>query len=608
MSNPLAAFQREDAILQNDVIEKLETYAASGGNVKAACDALSESYIGRPDALRAIVDWIVQSLDGEQNLIDSFQHQLLTNADAAIPRIDAALATQSEASALISKTLASPTWANVLFKNAEEHQQSLFADRVFQEARLQEVGFTADLIGSAQDLMEAVVQQERVIFGTENPMESEVKRAIRKIAALTTSNESATFVVFQFISQLEHLSTDLFLKRGYQYVVQEIRKEVINCVTAIGGESERVAKQWIYRLLILADSSIYGQQIPEVFIDALMGILDVTPRIRLEKHIKIVTHLYGTLLGQPILTNIRGSLLELRADVRDDPIVKSLLIHALCHEEITDALLALLFNSGSNKSNVVQANLKKRECLCLLVAYSKTFLPLQHDEIVRRLSNKETLAELNLRVRKAKRDLTHVVRVCEELKHGTVVSKFKRKAIEMFASAIEDFITAKGILIWAEKSLRGGKDVRSLLVSAEKYLGFLEAIAFYHSCLRKAVLNVILTAYMREYSGLESANVEQLRTILMNSITGMTKFMAGSDIVYSMAERWLMEEETEEEHFSRFVVSLLRAISPPYEPQFLSCLTEFLRHERVLRAVLADDTASSLVKEFELTISAQAAP
>lgn len=608
MANPLAAFQREDAILQDDIIEKLESYVAAGGSVKTACDVLSESYIGRPEALRCIVDWIDHSIDGEQNLIDSFQHQLLINANAAIPRIDAALATQPEASALISKTLASPTWSNVLFKNAEEHQQSLFADRVFQEARLQDVGFTADLIGSAQDLMEAVVEQLLVIFGGGNPTESEVKAAIRKISALATSNESATFVVMQFMSQLEHLTTDLSLKRGYQYVSKDIRREAMHCVMAIGGESERVARQWVYRLVLLADSSIYGQQIPEVFINALMGILDVTPRIRLEKHIMIVTHLYGTLLGQPNLTTIRGSLLEHRSDMSDDPVLKSLLIHALCHEEITDALLALLFNSGSNKSSVVQANLKKRECLCLLIAYSKTFLPLQHDEIVRRLSNKETLAELNLRVRKAKRDLIHVVRVCEELKHGTVVSKFKQKAVQMFASAIEDFITAKGILIWAEKSLRGGKDVRSLLVSAEKYLAFLEAIALSHPCLRKAVLDVILTAYTREYSGLEGANVEQLRTTLINSITGMAEFMGGSSIVYSIAERWLMDDETEEEHFVRFVISLLRIMSPPYEPEFLSCLTEFLGNERVSRAVMADDTASSLVKDFELSISAQAAP
>ncbi|KAI0564291.1 TH1 protein [Gracilaria domingensis] len=595
MTDPVGVFKRPDALFNDDCTEQLRNFAKAGGNVRDACDALSESYLGLPDMIRAVVDWMNDFHDGEQVLLDALQLHLLANINTAIPTIDSELARETDSPSFISEMLTSPRWRNVLFEIASQHRQSILADRIYSEARLQQIGYSGSSISSADDVLDIVAEQLGIAMGAQSY--DELDAAIRKISVIATSSEIYTFMILQLLIKLEYQSPDLNTKSGYRYVAQAVRREAMNYIVNTSGESESTAKLWIYSMLILSDCAYHRYGIPETIVDALLGILHVSARLRLEKDVKIVLHVYSTMLGQPYFGTSRKHAPD--PEIPEDPKRKMLLILALRHNEIVDALLKRLFNPESSNSGVEQANLKKRNCLCLLLAYSRTFIPLQHDEILRRLSNRETLEELNNLVRRARRDLTQVVKICEELKPGSLVSKANGKHIQHLLAAVRDPTIARGVLFWAEKRLRGGKDVRSLTITLTRYLGFLETIAHTHCFLQRRVLEVIEEACIRDYPDLAEGKVEQLRISMMNSITGMVRFNMGPKIINSITVNWVRDDAVEDEHLTRFIISMLRTVSPPYHPVLYSQMIEFLQEEKVIRAAMADEVALDLANDFQ---------
>lgn len=608
MTEGLAPFLREDAILLEDIIPQLESFVAAGGSIEKACDALVESYVGVPDMLRALVGWVNNYGDGEIALVNAVQRTMQMHEKVLVPRIDSMIASDPQASAIVSKTLSSPRWGNLLLDIASRHRHSIFANHVLRESRFQQAGFTAEHLNSANDLLEIVSQQLELIFSTDqNSGNYDMKSVIHNIALLSTFSEAATLIVLRFLNQLGQSASDMSTKNTYRYISQEVRREIVKFMVSICGESEAISKQWINRLLILSDSSIYEQDIPQVVLDALLDILDSSSRTRVDKNVKIVSEIYGNLLGQPINSrNKRFSSDSIQTI--DDPLQKSLLIQVVCHTEVLESLLSLLFSSDGNVSLNEEFSVRKRDCLCMLLAYGRTFILLEHDEIVRRLSNEETIAELCILVARSKRDATHVIRVCEELKPGSIVSKFKGKPIETLLSAVKDPIMAQGILLWAEQRMRGGKDMRSLLVTVTRYLGFMEAIANHHPFLRTKMLAVIKTAYLRDYSDLKSSRVDQLRATMMSSITGMVRFHKGHEIVRSFAESLLSDDNVSEEHIRCFIISLLQTISPPYQPAFSSFLLNLLQNEKVRGATGHHEDSLHLVQEFHRMIESQSLP
>eukprot|EP00178_Gracilaria_changii_P006757 TRINITY_DN219_c0_g1_i1.p1 TRINITY_DN219_c0_g1~~TRINITY_DN219_c0_g1_i1.p1 ORF type:complete len:602 (+),score=81.06 TRINITY_DN219_c0_g1_i1:298-2103(+) len=595
MTDPLAFFKRPDAIFHDDCVEQLRSFAKGGGNVREACEALSESYLGLPDMIRAVTDWMSDYRDGEQVVLDAMQTYLLSNVNTMIPKIDAELARGADSPTFISDMLAPPRWGNVLYEIAAQHRQSILADRIYRGTRLLQIGYSESSVISADDVLDFVVEQLGIAMKSQSYEEIDI--ATRKIAFLATSSEIHTFIILQFLVKMEDRSLDLNAKNCYRYFAQAVRREAVNYVVNISGENESVARLWIYSMLILSDSCIHSKSIPETIIESLLGILEHSTRIRVDKDLKIILQVYSALLGPPHFGTNRKHVHEVEGT--EDQKHKMLLIRALRHIEIVDALLAQLFNPEATNANVAQVNLKKRNCLCLLLAYSRTFTPLQPDEILRRLSNKETLLELNNLVRRAKRDLVQVVKICEELKPGSIVSKGNGKHIQYLLAAVRDPIIAQGVLIWAEERLRGGKDVRSLIITLPKYLSFLEAVADAHGFLQRRVLEVIEEASIRDYPDLADEKVEQLRCTMVNSIAGMVRFNMGEKIIYFITMRWVRDDTVDEAHLIRFIISMLRTISPPYHPVLYSQMLEFLQEERVIRAAMADETAQSLINEFQ---------
>ncbi|CAN8067411.1 unnamed protein product [Agarophyton chilense] len=596
MGDPLTFFKRPDAIFQDDCVERLRNFVKAGGNIREACEALTENYYGFPDMIRAVVDWMNDFSDGEKVLHDAMQSHLLSNVNTVIPTIDFELAREAESPAFISEMLVSPRWGSILYEIASQHKHSILADRIYREARLLEVGYSCSSISSSDEVLDIITEQLGMVFGGHSY--EDIDSATRKIAVLATSNEIYTFSVLQFLVKMEHRTSDLNAKCGYRYVAQAVRKEAMNYIMKISGESESRAMIWICRMLILSDSAYHGQSLSETIVEALLGVLHTSTRIRLEKDLKIILHVYSSLLGQPHIGIIRSHQPGL-ADAIEDPNQKLLLILALRHNEVVETLLKRLFNPESTNSSVEQANLKKRSCLCLLVAYAKTFIPLLHDEILRRLSNTETLEELNNMVRRARRDLAHVVKICDQLKPGSLVSKANGKHIEHLVEAVKDTTIARGVLYWAEERLRGGKDVRSLTITLTRYLGFLEVIARSHRSLQNRVLEMIEEACVRDYPDLDDSKVEALRNVMMNSITGMVRFNMGEKIIHSITVNWVRDESVEIVHLLRFVVSMLQTISSPYQPVFYAQMLELLQEERVLKAIMSDKLASDLVNEFQ---------
>lgn len=602
MNGSLKPFTSPDAILSDDIDVRLDQYLDAGGDLTATCEALMESYDGVPDMLRALIEWIDLYGSGIDTMEQAVQTVLQEHEVTVVPRLDEALADSDKAQTIISAVTNSPRWKPVVTQMAERNRESTLHNLLTRESRLSQAGMDQQVLQSPTSFLDAIAMQFTELFGSGRTVsDTDLTALYKRVSALCTYDECSTIVALRLFSTLSIEAEDPLMRGMYRRMAQEVRKEAVNVMKAASVVPDGVARQYVMRTAILVDHVAAGVTMRKPVIDALMSLLtsDRNNRKRFDNETKILLDVYGRLVGDLELDEV--SIVDDVPTVDDNVInieEKVVLIRSLCHIEIFEDVLKSLFSHEHRTYLDGSPDLKKRKCLCLLLSFAGVFICMDDHVVTEKLNSAQSRGELVTAIKRKFTGLDMVATVCEELTPGCPRFKIKGKAVDELLVGVKDPLIARGIMMWAKEGLHGGPDLRALMVTAPKHLAFLEAIAERHHCLRGEVLEIIRNAFMRDYPGLASTQVEDLRDMFMKTITGMVRIKMGPQIVHVFQESWADDLKVDRSHLRRFVDFLLRTISPPYSRAFASSVLQLLSHKRVASAIEGAPKTSKLVTEF----------
>lgn len=608
-TDDLAPFHGPDSILSETIEQNLSNYMATNENFKPAIELLMDNYEGYPDMIRCLIQWANSYTDGEKNLEKAVEAVLLDHEQTIIPRLDEALATSESALPVISTLTASGRWNPVVSAMAARNKESTLHNLLTRETRLSKAGITHDVLASPKTFVDAICQQISEVIGNGKPVsESELCELYKRIATMSTYDETTTITALRLLNLLAREAPDPITRGLLRRISQEVRKEAVNVMSSTGIVPEHTARQYIIRLAVLSDCVANNVTMRGQVIDALLGLLagDRGIRRRYEAEIQVLRGVYGVLLGDLSLGR-DDEVIETGTELQCDVAEKIVLIRALCHFEVFEDILKSLFSYEHRTYIDGKPDEGKRKCLALLLAYAGVFIPIDELELSDMLSDDMTKQRLRQEVGTLVDEIENVVEICEDLKPGCPRFKIKGKPVGDLLKALENPLLARGILMWAREGLQGGRDTRALMVTAPRHLAFLEAIAQKHKVLQGDVLDIIRAAFMREYSELDINQQEELRSKFMNSVTGMIRIQMGVQIINVFLTSWADNPRVDRSHLRHFVTGLLKTISPPYSAEFAEHVRRLLENERVKSAVSSDTVVGKLVIEFKKELTASVA-
>lgn len=601
----LAPFQGPDSILSDTVERDLAHYMDSHENHKPALDLLMDNYEGFPDMIRALVDWASIYTDGEKNLEQAVEAVLLEHEPTIIPKLDDVLTSTKRSLPVISEITASDRWNPVVSAMAARNKESTLHNLLTRETRLSKAGITQDVLSSPKTFVQTICQQISDVLGDGKPVsETDLLELYKRVATMSTYDECTTITALRVLNLLARETQDPMTRALYRRISQEVRKEAINVMVSTSIVPEHVARQYVIRLVILTDCVAANVSMRPQVVDALLGLLrgEKTVKRRYEAETLALRNVYGALIGD--LDSVdEDEVVETVAEFDCSVEEKVVLIKALCHYEVFDDALKLLFSHEHRTYLEGKPDEGKRKCLSMLLAYAGVFIAVDELDLPEMLSNDHEKERLRGEVKQLWGQIETAAVVCEDLKPGCPRFKIKGKPVETLLDAVKHPLLAHGVLMWAREGLQGGSDLRALMVTAPRHLAFLEAVAQHHEILRGQVLETIRKAFMREYPGLDINQQEELRGKFMKSITGMVRIQMGPQIVDMFLKNYVDELRVDKSHLRNFVSGLLETISPPYSPQFAEDVLKLLSNERVASAVDKDVKVNRLVRTFREQVS-----
>lgn len=595
----LLPFTADDAIFDPDVDAHLVAYLDRGGDGKLASDHLSNSYSGYEDTITEIYNWGQLVGIGDIAINNALKEVITQHQSALIPQIDKALSNNPESASLITTLAASPIWSAFMVDLAARHKQTSFYDVITREAKLSDIGLSSDILSTPEAFLDAMTAQFEKLFSLDDPVSKHhVTDFLRKMAIMCTYDELTTVVSLRLLAELAHDTEDSHELVLYRRLSQEIQAEAVNVMTKSSVVPKTIARQYIMRLVINIHCAMSSVDIKKPVIDALVTIADSGHRRRFDREVSVLLKEYGSLLGTIDIGDSDAS--ALRENSSDPtPVEKRVLLQTLCHFEIVADLTKALYSHSCRTYVEGRPYQRKRRCLSMLLAYVSVFLKLNDRQLEEGLNSETTKQMLLTTVKQTYDALNSTAAICEDLLPGSSRSKIKGKPIETLLNGITDPIIARGIVLWAKECLHGGTDLRALLKTAPKHLGFLEAVVKLHDNLCEDVLLVIHTAFTRNYPGLNSSQVNQLRELFVKTIIGMVNFTVGPQVVLVFKRLWVDSGVAKKPDLRNFVTALFRTISPPYSEPVAVAVNEFLRHDKVLSAIEGDVTLSGRVFNFQ---------
>lgn len=603
MEPSLEPFEAEDALLFPNLRSILDTYLDANGTLPAACEALSQSYVGQHEMIRLLINWMESYGGGAASFDKAVESVLLSHEQALVAGLEDTL-TSPESQPILSGIAASPRWNPVVSAMAARHRGSMLHSMLARENRLLLAGMGQQIVKTPEGFIEALSGLVYKAFADVPSLsDKELTALYKRIAAMCTYDECSTLLALRHFSDLARLAEDRVMRGLYKRIGQEVRKEVVKVLCAGSVLSEAAARQYGMRLALVVQNSAANVRPHRNVIEALMGILTHRPNgTPFDAEIKVLMEVYGCAIIEDLGIEDDGDVDMLNGRKRYSIEEKVLLIQWLCMMEVFDGIMKALF-SHKHRTYLDSRlpDVDKRRCLCLLLAYSAVFIEKEDNEIeeMLRSTNAQGKSLGSAAVRKQFGKVGLVASVCEELYPGCQSYRIKGKSVEVLLSGVQDKVLVRGVLMWAQEGLRGGCDPRALLKTAPKHLAFLQAIAQDHAVLRGEVLQSFREAFDREYTEMVVTQVEDMRELFMKRITELVRVQMGSDIVQVFLESWVDNERVDDSHVKNFVSELLSSISPPYADSFVRNVLRLLRHKRVVSSIVKDDKVSKMVISFQ---------
>lgn len=591
-----------DAILSDDIDQQLSTYLGTHDDPKEAADKLQESYEGIPDMIRALVEWSNLYTDGNANLQQAVETVLLEHEQTIIPRLDEALATTERSLPVVTEITASKRWNNVVSSMAARNKESTLHNLLTRETRLSQAGINQDVLATPETFIDAIKAQFTKLFAEDKPVtDEELLNLYNRVSALCTYDECSTIMSLRMFNLLSRDAETPFMRGLYRRIGQEVRKEAVRVMTAANILSENMARHYITRLAFVTDCVVANVTMRKPVVDSLLSLFggnDRSIRRRYETETKILRSVYGGLLGDLGLREGDGEVVEAIEEFHCSVEEKVVLIKMLCHVEVFEDLVKALFSHKHRTNLDGNPDIPKRDCLCLLLAYAGVFICKDDREVPEMLADEMAKGTLRTEIKDSFEHIRKVAAVCEELKPGCPLFAMKGRPIDVLLEGVKSPLIARGVLMWAQEGLEGGSEVRALLVTAPTHLAFLEAIAEKHPVLQGDVLEVIRSAFMRDYSDLDIVQAEELRDMFTKTITGLVRIQMAPQIVHMFQTSWADNERVDLAHLRHFVNGLLEVISPPFSRVFATNVVELLKNARVAAAIDRDAGIRSKVSKF----------
>lgn len=593
-------FTSQDAVLEETTEANVERYINAGGGLPDVCDALMDSYMGVPDMIRVLVDWGNVYGDGEATLQNAVETVVNEHEQKIIPRLDETFAITDDPQMLIASLVSSQRWSSVVKEIASRFKQSTLHNLVTREARLSEANISQRVLNSPEEFLESLTSQFEKQLQSNTSVDNEsLEELYKRIVAVSTYDECSTVVALRFFSTLTQKAKDPKMRGTFRRIGQEIRKEAVHLMTSASMVSAPVAWQYIMKLTLITDSVAFKVDHPKEIADAMLIIAapDKTTKRRYDRETKILTQEYACLIGS---LDIADEVEEVNSTSESKRSIseKAMLIRMPCHAEIIEDLIKSLFSYEYRSTVDGKPDESKRRCLCLLLAYVGIFLRINDRVLLEELKEEEKIEEWSKEVGRLFKILHSVVLVCEELKPGCLRSQMKGAPIQKLVDALKNPLLARGILIWAREGIQGGSDLRDLMVTATKHLAFLQVIAKEHPILRSQIIDIIHTAFKREYPSLDITEVEELRDKFMATILGMMRFDMGIQFIDTFIEKWVKDETVDNAHVRKFTIELLKTVAPPYTEGFAKAIARLLDNRRVASLMPKDPKVISLIREF----------
>ncbi|CAN8064695.1 unnamed protein product [Agarophyton chilense] len=592
MSTALNVFKQVDAILDENIEEKLRSFASAGGDLTEACEALSQSYEGLPDMLRLLLDWINSYGNGAQVLEKAFNTVITTNEANIIPKLDDAL-TESDAKEFLTMVISSDKWSSVISDMASRHKKSLLYEMLMREKRLKDADLSLNTVKSSGEFVKALQEHFSIFFGSAAGQTcASVEALFTKVIALCSYDEHTLIVGTRFLCYMSRNAQKPLTRGVYKRVGEEVRKAVVGRAKKSTSISEQQKKYEVFRIFAMIDSAVAGAAINRSVVDALVMILEKgDTEQNFEKEIGTLGGVYGFLFGDVGVTDMETdgqSIIDTTLDFSINS--KAFCIELLCHTEIVEGLMNAIF-SHHHRSYITDKipNIRKRECLVLLLMYIEMFRTMPEQDIRALLCNSSLRESFRNSLKLGMERINTVVAACEACPPGTPWFKMKRGIASTLADAVSNSSMAYGVFIWACEGLKGSSDARALIKTAPKHLAFLQAVAENHIQLRPKILDAVHEAFVRNYEGLDITQIEDMRDMYVNYIISLARVQMAPEVVDAFFEKWAGDERVDKAHLRRFVAGLLDTISLPFSKDLEQKFARMVEHKRV-NSALDDET------------------
>lgn len=602
MSDELVPLTASDAILAEETDSHIDKYLKAGGSLAEVSETLQESYEGIPEMIKLMAEWCDVFSEGHTYMENCLETVLKTVAPTVIPRLDDALLLP-ENKTVIQELVSSPRWGSVVDDLARRHKKTVFYNIIARQKRLEAAKVPEGIYASLDAFMNELVSLVQSCCAPGKLVSNrELQDLYDRLSIMCSYDEVVAIVCIRLFSELARDAEHPPMVGVYHRLCYEIRKGAVKTMVESGIAEKETALQYIIRQTMSAEFASSGVSMRKPVISALLGLLEGGTRRRYDKEIMVLRDIYGRLIGDIGFSEDDGEVVENVTELDYDVREKALLVTVLCSHEVLDGLLNSIFSHAHRTYLDGEIDVGKKRCLCLLMSYTTLFRSMNHEDIEHKLGNEDTKRVLRMSLNSTMKKLGRVATVCEELKPGGSRFKVKTRALETLLDSVKDPVIARGILVWAKEGLNGGADLRALVVTAPKHLAFLEALAENHAVLRTEILSIIRDAYLREYSGLDIMQIDDLREMFIVTITGMFRFQMGPLILAVFEETWADDETVDKEHLRRFIMRLLQTVSPPYDKVFVHRMLCLLEHERVKSAV-SRGKVTSLVEEFKSQVT-----
>lgn len=580
----------------------IDEHVSNGGTMEEACQALAQSYEGNQQMINLLITWIDTYADGLKAYESALENVFVEKDHSIVQSLDRSFAGEEESQSILTEVASSTRWCSVVERMAGKYKGTLFSNAFMREIRLLEAGISHAHVRTPERFLALITDTFSQLFNGQERSEEDLEMCYQRVATLSTYDESTTTMAIGLFAHLSRCAEDVLMAGVYKRMQQVIEAEAIKVIEAGRTFSAYQARANVLRLAIQMECTTLSICVDKRLLDALFTILSPgNPNRKFAPEIKVLNGTFTKLLGAQQAKGVVGddTLSPILSSHARPNIQKAMLITILCEVHVLEDLIRALFtNSHRAEFEGRVANLPRRKCISLLVAYASLFMQTSAEDIGSKLSNEGEVEELRKELARRFRRIDLVAATCEDLYPGCPLFMVRKQGLEMFLESIEDEILARGICIWAREQVKGDGKSRPLLKSTPIHLGLLETIVEEHDTLRGEVIDALWEAFIRDHAELEITETESLRDEYMKCITGMIRIGMGSEVVKVVTERWAQDQRVDMSHLRTFVVGLLQAIEGPFSMDFASSVIGLLNHKRVQAAIGKDEVALGLVKEF----------